>query len=340
MAIDVTKPRTRRAVIVGAIGGSAALAASSFGRPLEARAADGDAVQVGKTYSASTVTAFDAGGTAATALEGDSGSGIGVVGSADDGIGVKGICPGGIGVWAESVNSPAVHAVSGSGDAVEGVATDGAGVSGASTNGTGVAGTSTTGTGVGGFSWSPGMPGIEGRSVGNNTGVFGYSGSQPWTPTTPAKTGVYGYAAQDVAAVAVRGDSTSGRGVQGAASSGIGVRAAATTGHGVYATASTGTAVYAASGGLKTGTALRTVGRVRFDSCVGIALIAAGTASVVVTPGIDLQKTSAVVATLQANPAGTLAVKGVVVNPANDTFTIYLTSTATTGLPVAWHVFG
>ena len=82
------------------------------------------------------------------------------------------------------------------------------------------------------------------------------------------------------------------------------------------------------------------MGRVRFDNSVGIATVAAGTSSVTVTPGIDLTATSAVVATLQANPAGTLAVKGVTVNATADTFTIYLTATATAAVKVAWHVFG
>ena len=106
------------------------------------------------------------------------------------------------------------------------------------------------------------------------------------------------------------------------------------------AIASTGTAVYATTTNAKSGTALRTIGRVRFDNSVGIATVGAAKSSVTVTPGIDLSSTSAVVATLQANPSGTITVQGVVVNVTANTFTIYLTATASSAMKVAWHVFG
>ena len=126
----------------------------------------------------------------------------------------------------------------------------------------------------------------------------------------------------------------------GVAASGIGVRAHAPTGYGIHATTTSGTGVYATTGGLKSGTALRTVGRVRFDNSVGIATIAAGTSSVTVTPGIDLTATSAVVATLQGDAGGSTTVKRISMNPTTDQFTIYLTANATAAVKVAWHVFG
>ena len=118
------------------------------------------------------------------------------------------------------------------------------------------------------------------------------------------------------------------------------MRAAVTTGTGLLATATTGTAVLAQTDGPKVGTALRTIGRVRFDKSVGIATIAAATSSLTVTPGIDLSATSAVVATLQGSAGGTTTVHRCVVNAATDTFTIYLTANATAAVKVAWHVFG
>ena len=181
--------------------------------------------------------------------------------------------------------------------------------------------------------------GVRGGSDGG-TGLQGYSGAFGSEPAPPAKTGVYGYAIQDAGAVGVLGQSTVGRGIQGVATSGIGFRAAVTTGYGLHATATTGTAIVGWTDGPKVGTALRTIGRVRFDNSVGIATIAAGTNSVTVTPGIDLSATSAVVATLQGSAGGSTTVARCVVNAATDTFTIYLTGSATTAVKVAWHVFG
>jgi hypothetical protein len=90
---------------------------------------------------------------------------------------------------------------------------------------------------------------------------------------------------------------------------------------------------------LKAGVALRTVGKVKFDNCVGIATIAAGTNSVIVTPGIDLTATTVVVATLQGSAGGTTTVHRVVLNTTADTFTIYLTGNATGNVKVGWHAF-
>ena len=114
----------------------------------------------------------------------------------------------------------------------------------------------------------------------------------------------------------------------------------ATTGYGARAYAATGTAGYFSTGGLKAGTALQAVGKVKFDKSVGIATVAAGTPRVTVTPGIDLTATSAVVATLQGDAGGSTTVKRISMNPTTDQFTIYLTANATAAVKVAWHVFG
>jgi len=128
-------------------------------------------------------------------------------------------------------------------------------------------------------------------------------------PPTPANTGVYGYAAEDASARGVTGESTAGYGVSGIATTGRAVNGAAAAGVGVFASATTGLRVLqhvvdrdrhprpfrrpgrAATStptGPKVGTALMVVGRARFLNCVGVATIAKGTKTVVVTPGLDL----------------------------------------------------
>ena len=84
------------------------------------------------------------------------------------------------------------------------------GVYGASGSGTGVTGGSSSGTGAYGYS-STGGVGVRGFS-GTNSGVVGSSGS---TPAGKAKTGVYGYAAQDIFSSGVIGESPAGVGVRG-----------------------------------------------------------------------------------------------------------------------------
>jgi hypothetical protein len=211
-------------------------------------------------------------------------------------VGVEGESPDGTGVWGSS--------------------STGQGVRGSSTSGIGVVATSDTASAVSGQSLAVAHPAIRGESLGNSTGVQGRSGAGPLVPS-PAKTGVYGYAAQDANARGVTGQTTAGRGLNGVATTGRGVHGEATTGY-----------------------ALRAVGRVRLDKCAGRATILSGTKSIVVTPGIDLVATSAVVATLQGNPSGTTIVKSVAVNTTTHAFTIYLTAAATANLMVAWHVFG
>ena len=234
---------------------------------------------------------------------------------------------------------------------MKGEATTGSGVSGHSESGNGIYATSTTGHAVNTFSKS-------------GSGVFAVNGaaavSALWAPRSPAVQGCSGTRQvprpppggphrQD-RCVRLRGPgrcgdrrarcSPAGRGVQGETTSGFGVRAAATTGYGVYVTTTSGTGGDFGTGGPKTGTALRTVGRVRFDNSVGIATIALGASSVTVTPGIDLTATSAVVATLQGSAGGTTSVRYLTVNATADTFTIYLTAKTTAAVKVAWHVFG
>ena len=318
MTVDTSTPRSRRVLLTAALGAGAAAIASALGRPLPAFAADGQAVLVGGEYTATSETKITQTTASTTAIWGNSASGFGVRGSSTSHVGVQGSSTSYIGVY--------------------GISDSGEGVYAFSDKGTGVQGTSTSDIGIHGSSSATAMPAILGRSAGGSTGVQGFSGSTS-TPAASVKTGVYGYAVQDASATGVLGQSTAGRGVVGVATSGVGVRAAATSGIGVYASA-TGTAGHFATSGPKIGTALRTIGRVRFDNSVGIATIASGTSSVTVTPGIDLSATSAVVATLQGDAGGSTTVKRVVVDATADTFTIYLTGNTTAAVKVAWHVFG
>jgi hypothetical protein len=196
--------------------------------------------------------------------------------------------------------------------------------------------------GVFGTTESPTGRGVRGDSLAasGGCGVFGYGAGA-------GARGVIGQATQDADSFGVYGLAADGRGVFGLATSGQGVRGEATNGRGIHGQATTGMGVrgYATTGvGLSgeatTGYALRTKGRVRFDNSSGLATIASGTSSIVVTPGIDLTSTSAVVATLQGNAGGSTSVKRIAVNATNNTFTIYLTANSTASVKAAWHVFG
>ena len=272
---ETSPPRSRRALLSAALGAGVATLAAALGRPLSAKAADGQPVLVGGEYDGSSVTKI-------------------------------------------TVTSPAV--------ALWGKSTEESGVVGESFELPGVRGHSGVSSGVDGR----GSVGVRGGSPGGS-GVFGVSGSEwdkpfPWARLT----GVYGYAAHDVSARGVHGHSTVGRGVFGQA----------TTGQAVHGYATTGTAGYFATELPTSGFALRAIGRVKLDKCVGIATVASGTKSIVVSPGIDLGTGSAVVATLQGTAGGTTTVHRVAVDTAANSFTIYLTANSTSNVKVAWHVFG
>lgn len=356
MTFEASRPSSRRAVLGGAIGAAVASIAAAFGRPTESRGANGGAILlgvepvgpfngVGTNQASATTTTFTTAGIGLKVQSNAAADGHGVVAfsTAATGfmMGVYGdaASTSGYGVYgyasADSGSTTGVYGrvASAGGTGVRGEASGGTGFS------TGVYGLTTSPNGssiwgvangwaVWGESTSTDKPATTGWSLGNQTGVLGWSGPAIDYPTgTPAKTGVYGYAVQDANARGVHGRSASGRGVYGQATSGQGVRGFASTGTGVYASTSTGVA-------------LRAVGRVQLDSCAGVATILAGSNAVTVTPGIDIVPTSAVVATLQGNPAGTTTVKSVAINATANTFRIYLTSNAAANVKVAWHVFG
>ena len=196
--------------------------------------------------------------------------------------------------------------------ALLGSAGAGFGIFGASETVTGVRGTSDSGRGVEGFAFTN-KSGVEGTST-SGPGVRGNSGSG---------TGVHGY-------------SSSGTGVQGSSGTGYGVLAQAATGTAIRGTATGGTG---GSFAATTGTALRAEGRVRFSSS-GHAIIAAGTRSVTVTPGIDLVATSRILCTLEGDPGGATTLQRVAKDIVANTFQVFLTADSIRNVRIAWFVIG
>ena len=280
MALDTVTPRSRRALLTAGLGGVAATIAAALGRPAPVRAGLDGDVVLAGTNTAIYPTEIE-----------NTTNGYDVLYCYNSlwGTGVWGRSGSGVGVYGES-DSPL-----------------------------GVEGASASAIGVYGHNSATDQPAVRGWALGWATGAYGYSGTAD-PPATPAKTGVYGYAAQDSTAKGVYGRSTAGRGVFG------------------YATS--GTAGYFTTGAPTSGTALRAVGRVHFDHCAGVATISAGTKSVLVSPGIDLTAGSAVVATLMGSAGGTTTVHRVALDTVADTFRIYLTASSTATVKVAWHVFG
>jgi hypothetical protein len=359
MTIDTTIPRTRRALLVGGIGGLAALVASALGRPLPVEAGNDGDVVLGATNTAAATTLVQNTTTTAAALKGKGTLGDGLVGESAavdksgvygsaavyDGYGVYGRNPNalgylggyysgvygesnsGFGVRGTSTLGYGVYATSSSGVGVYTTSNEGYGVYGESNSGSGVYGYSSLGNAVYGYTTSTSQAAVIGHSTGGRTGLLGFSGADN-PPVAPSRTGVYGYAAQD-ASVGVHG-----------AGAGMGVLGETKSGQGIYGQATSGTAGYFRTADPLYGYALQSEGRVRFHNCVGIATIASGASSILVSPGINLTSTIAVVATLQGSAGGTTTVHRCVVSTTANTFKIYLTANATQNTKVAWHVFG
>lgn len=180
--------------------------------------------------------------------------------------------------------------------------------------GYGVAGDSISLIGVSGTSDATDHPATVGKSQGNSTGVLGFSGSTGSAlPAARPRTGVFGQATQDASSCGVVGVSTSGSGVRGEATSGTALSGAASA---------------------KSGYAVRTSGRVRFDKVSGVATIAAGHTTVIVTPGTDVTADSFLLLTAKAN-IGSRSLS-FTTDPTNDRITIRISSSRPSSTPVAW----
>jgi hypothetical protein len=257
-------------------------------------------------------------------------------------------------------------------------------------SGLGLEADSLTGIGLKGTNASSTKPALVGWST-TNTGVQGFVGQI--LPTTPASTGVYGYAAQDGNARGVTGETTAGRGVNGLATTGVGACGTSTDGDGVQGFSTNGAGVFAAStsgngitafagasgtygvfggnsgGGVGTygyshattgvgvfgesiaGTALKAVtvsgtafeaqGRVKFSSSGLTGPLGVGKKSKIITPGVSIEATSAVLCTLESNQS-TLSIRRVTKSITNQNFTVFLSGPVASGktAKIAWFVIG
>jgi hypothetical protein len=206
VAIDSNAPRSRRAILAGALGGAGALLAHSLGRATPVRAADGDPLELGAANNAASLPTVltstaspglsvitDAGVTGRTALEGTSATGMGVVGisngpfdpSTGRSAGVVGLAGGGGALLPDqNIDETGVY---GAAD----VSLASAGVWGDSSQGIGVVGTGDWG--VYGFGANAGSVGVVGDAGGTSTAVYGFAGEEQ--PAAPASgTGVMGRA--------------------------------------------------------------------------------------------------------------------------------------------------
>jgi hypothetical protein len=244
----------------------------------------------------------------------------GVYGTSATETGVYGTSKYGYGVYAESGESNALYATASNGVETVFAADETAGAGG----GTAVYGTSLNGTGVAGNSLSG--TGVSGTITGNSSGM----------------SGVYGEDASGGGGAGVQGVSYRGTGVLGTVSGDTaGVRAVygvdQTSQGGSYAvvgTSALGVGVYAESA---SATALQVEGVATFSRS-GVASVAAGKTSITVSD-VTLSLSSMVLVTPQGRAAG-VSVEGVVTNPRESSFKIYLTAAPTAELDVAWLVLG
>jgi len=320
MAIDTVSPRSRRAVLAAALGGVGALVAQALGRPLPARGANGQAITVGGSFTGTSTTRLENTTATLSALELRSDVGLWVVGR---GMGIHGA--------ATDVNRP------GWGTAIRGTTanTEGRGVYGVASSSTGAT------YGVHGQSASSsgrGVYGVAASATGFTYGVYGRSSS-------PSGYGVYGYnSAASGFGNGVWGQTASSRGagVFGRASSssgdssGVWGDASSPDGHGVHGKAFYGTGGYFES---THGTALHAQGRVQFSTS-GLATIGAGSKSVTVTPGVEIDANTKILATLQQNAGAGVTVERVYRDAAANKFNIVLTANASSAVKVGWFVIG
>ena len=273
MAMDPVTPRTRRAVIGAALGGAAAVAATSLAGPLGARAATGGNAVLGEANQADAPTSFEdttADETAISVIGSHTGAGTGAQGSSVTGTGVRGVSSDTTPTLDPNVLSHKTGVFGAVGDASgASVNTDETGVYGfadVSTYSTGIWGDSNVGSGVYGT---------------GSTGVFG---SGDW--------GVYG-----TGSTGVIGDALStGVGVYGY--TGEASIPAPSTGVGVYARAET-----------TAQTALQVVGKVKFSRSARVSFTKTQTSKKITMTGVT--SSSYVVATMQTNVSG-LYVRSVV----------------------------
>jgi hypothetical protein len=325
--------RSRRAFLLGVLGAGVASVAEAIGRPMAARATDGDLMHVGDSLSATSSTHITNVTNLEPVLIAESSTGVALSARTLSGHGLYGFATRGTAVYAQSRLGTGLAATSEQGLGL-GVASGQRALEASSSNGEAVFGDSV----------SSGKAAIVGRALNDMTGIYGYSSTYDFShvgepPLPPAQrlTGVYGRAEQGIASrgvwgesaegQAVRGQTTTGRGIQGEATSGLGVRGHATTGTG-------GSFDVTAP----TGHALRTSGRLSFAKVSGIADIPIGHRSVTIKPGVDVTWNSFVLLT----PRSDLGSRRwwVTTNPDADAFTIHVSAMAIAVLRIGWLLVG
>jgi hypothetical protein len=217
--VPEAKSPSRRAVLAGALGGLGALAASAIGRASPVHAGtDGDVVLGMGNVGANTTSIVNS-ANSNDVFEVISDSGNSVTGISGSSVGIYGQSTSSSGVYGQTNSGSGVRGHGSSGSGVRGHGSSGYGVFGVSDSSDGVQGQSTSHSGVAGISAATNFPAIGSWSQGNSTGVEGYSGAA-LPPAAKAKTGVYGYAAQDNLSRGVTGESPAGIGLYGISSSG------------------------------------------------------------------------------------------------------------------------
>jgi hypothetical protein len=215
--------RSRRSVLAAAVGGAAALAATSIVRPLAAEAAStalmtevdnptGAKTSISSSLQSDTDVAFETTvGDLATAIHGDSPNGVGVHGTNDlSGAGLLGDSNGATGVFGRSGDPNGYPSPGGSSTGVHGYS----GVAG----GAGVFGDGEIGVSGGGVigMFGVGAPGVVGLGDGLGppglfgAGVYGYSGAVS-PPQPPNNVGVYARGDGTSLALKVQGKATFSR---------------------------------------------------------------------------------------------------------------------------------
>ncbi|HEX2221958.1 MAG TPA: hypothetical protein VHK06_05485 [Candidatus Limnocylindria bacterium] len=314
MSVDVRTSHTRRALLAGALGGAAALAARALGRPVRTAAATGDPVIAGQsnTADATTILAKSEGGF--PALDVDTPSGTAIIGRGSLGVQGESHDPQGLGTgvfglggFVEGGSSIGVH-----GDGDTGLLGTGAFFGGASLSWA-------LGVGMYGSASDSAPPpvhlgaGVIGQSD-EMAGLVGFTGLEAPQPTP--HTGIYGRSTTG---------GTAGRGLAGHCPQGIGLLGQTDTGTGVRAYA-----------GQPAGLALRVSGRAAFDRS-GRATIATNASSVTVTPpNFYATSSTFVLATLQQNRAGVHVQSVVVTTGSAGRFTIHLNKPVPAATSVAW----
>jgi hypothetical protein len=309
-----TKSSSRRALLVGALGGIGAVAAGAMNKVSPVRA-QGEAMVVGGTYNdATTATILGNQSNVATVFLGQStAGGVGVYGYSNTNFGVRGESVSGAGVRGVSTSSIGVYGDSTTSVGVHGGSVSAAGVQGVSNSSIGVYGYSSNNVGVRGYNNAADQPAVVAWSGAGSTGLIGTSGGT--VPPAKPNTGVYGYASQDNTSRGVIGESPAGQGVRGETDTGVALHGSANNGY-----------------------ALRTSGRLKADKVSGVKTINAGLTSVTLNPGVKIRSSSFVLLTPRVKLGGRDL--WYTTNSSAGTITIHLSATRTSATKIAWLLLG